>query len=367
MHKKIKVLIILTLAIAFLGAGCSKLSENQNSKEEEENIKVGFVSALSGNAAEWGKPLKKGFKFGIKQINKNGGIEGRKIKPIYKDSGCKSKQGLSAFRNLINVQKVNFITGTVCSSVAITTAPLINKNNIFYLASGATHPKITNKGESIFRLWVSDGYEAKEIADYAIDKLNNKTFSIGHFNDNPAGVALKNNFKKEIRKNNGKVLSVQSFSSQEKSFRSILTKLISENPDSLYLVTTPSQTPLIVNTARELGFEGNILLYGSSAKSDSSEKIKNKEDIFYAIPDPKKQTEFWEKYKKQKGKEASQLNALGYDSAQMIADGIKKCGKDIKCMRNYFTSKKKYKTTRGTFEFNKYGDITDINFEIKEL
>lgn len=363
---KLKIIAAIFGVVIIIGAGCAR-SEMNEQQTKTGPIKIGFVSALSGNAAEWGSPTKEGFKFAIKEINENGGMDGRKLEVIYEDSKCETKIGLNAVNRLLNIENTKIITGSVCSSVAMTLGPKIQKKGGLYIASGATHPKVTKTGNNVFRLWVSDAYEANRIAEYATEKLNHKKFAVGYFNDNPAGIALKNNFKKSVVGSGGEIVETESYASDENDVQTIITKLISDNPDALYLVSTPNQTPLLVNTARQLGYGGDILLYGPSAKSKSAENIDQKDGIYYVIPQPQKKTDFWKKFKKNKNTKASQLNALGYDSAKLIADGLQECGEDIECIKKYYQSLNSYKTTRGNFGFDSSGNLKNVEFEIKQL
>ena len=335
---------------------------------KDKTIKIGFISALSGDAGVWGQSFKKGFDFAVNEINENGGINGKKIEVIYEDDGCDATTGITVFNKIIDVDKIKIITGTVCSSVAMSVAKKTQENRVFYMASAATHPDVPKQGDLVFRIWVSDAYEAKELAKYAVINLGLKKIAIAYFNDNPAGVALKDNFKETIETNGGEITRIEAYNSAEKDFRTSLAKLMQDNPDGLYLAAVPEQTPLIVNRARELGYNGYIFLYGPSVLSEGiSEKINDKSKIYYASPITEKATEFWQKYKEKTGTEADLLVAGGYDSMKLIEYSLKKCGENNDCIRDALLGLKDYQITRGIISYDKDGDLTDVEFEIKQL
>ena len=64
-------------------------------------IKIGVAAALTGNAAQYGTPIRKGFELAAAQINDNGGINGNRLELIFEDEQGKKevarqRTGLSA-------------------------------------------------------------------------------------------------------------------------------------------------------------------------------------------------------------------------------------------------------------------------------
>jgi len=121
--------IVLAIAIVIGITSTGFLTLNQ----DREEIKIGYVSALSGDAGIWGQSLKKGFDFAIQEINEEGGIDGKLIKPVYENDECDAKKGIDAFNKIIKLDRIKIVTGTVCSSVAMSVAPITQENKILYL------------------------------------------------------------------------------------------------------------------------------------------------------------------------------------------------------------------------------------------
>ena len=136
----------------------------------------------------------------------------------------------------------------------------------------------------------------------------------------------------------------------------------------LYLMALPQQTSVIVNEARALGYEGYILGYSPSLTSEGiADQIKDKRKIYYSTPADQQTSEFWSDYKKATGKDADQLVALGYDSMNVIAEGLKECGEDNKCISKHLLKLKDYQIARGSLNFDSVGNITGVKFETKSL
>ncbi len=365
--KKITIFLAI-LFIAMAGIFIINSTTGLFSLTTENEIKIGYVTPLTGDASAWGTPSQKGFEFGINEINAAGGINGKKIKVIYEDDKCDAKEGLNEFTKLITLDNTKIITGTMCSSVAKAVIPLTEQNKVFYLASGATEPSIPKSGEYVFRLWVSDSYEAKAIANYAIKNLELKTFGIIYVEDYITSKIMKDEFAQVITQYNGVVVSEDHVLSTDKSFKSAILKVVSENPNAIYVPANPENSAQLINEIKKSGYKGIILGYGAALlTSGTLDKIPNKKDLYYPQTKDIRETEFWKNYKEKTGEDPDLLTALGYDSAMFVKEGLEKCNEDVDCIKDLFTNKKNWQTTRGVYSFDQYGDIEEIPFEIKHL
>jgi branched-chain amino acid transport system substrate-binding protein len=361
--KKLVIGIMIVILLSVILCVVSSSSVN-----EEQEIVIGYATPLTGDGAFWGLQGKKGFEFGVNEINSKGGINGKQLKIIYEDTQCDGKTGLEVFSKLINIDNIKIITGTMCSTVAHSVIPSTQENNIFYLASAASEDSVPKRGDLVFRLWPSDVYEAKYIAEYAIKEKNAKKFSIMYFADNPAGGAAKDVFVETVNMNGGKVLETVPVVKDTKDLTTSLLKLIKGNPDTIYLVAYTEQLSLAINKLRELGYNGLIFAYSSYVSSEEViSQIGNKKNIFYAEIKNIQEGTFWKEFKEVTGEEADTLIAVGYDSAKLLEYSLDACGEDIICMKNKILNTKDWQSARGKFSFDKYGDVTNLELEIKTL
>ena len=75
---------ICALAAGAILTGCQK-------KVEAPPVKVGAIFAITGPASNLGAPEAKTAEMLVEQINQSGGVDGRKIQLIVKDSGSKTE------------------------------------------------------------------------------------------------------------------------------------------------------------------------------------------------------------------------------------------------------------------------------------
>ena len=77
----------------------------------KDTIKIGAILAVTGPASFLGAPEAKTLEMMVEDINKKGGIKGKKIELIIKDSGANPEKALSFAKQLIEEDKVLAIIG----------------------------------------------------------------------------------------------------------------------------------------------------------------------------------------------------------------------------------------------------------------
>ena len=89
------------------------------SAQAAEPIKVGLVTALSGQSARAGEALTRGFTIAIDEINAKGGILGRQVELVRRDDEANPAKGVIAARELVQREKVAVLFGGLDTPVAL--------------------------------------------------------------------------------------------------------------------------------------------------------------------------------------------------------------------------------------------------------
>ncbi|MER7169929.1 ABC transporter substrate-binding protein [Streptomyces mesophilus] len=125
MRKLIPLLAAAALALTACGSG--------DTGGGGDTIKIGFIESLTGNYAPLGGEAKKTVDLAVDQINKAGGIDGRKIKLITLDDKTAPDQGVLHF-NELRSQGVTAILGSTFSNVGLAVEPLAERAKIPYIS-----------------------------------------------------------------------------------------------------------------------------------------------------------------------------------------------------------------------------------------
>ncbi|MHA1757143.1 MAG: ABC transporter substrate-binding protein, partial [Promethearchaeota archaeon] len=212
---------------------------------------------LTGDAALYGQSIKKGIDIAVAEINKTGGIKGRKILVIYEDSKALPAEGVTAFKKLINIHNVPAVIGDAVSSVTLAIAPIAEKDKIVVLSPLSSAPAITHAGDFIFRNVPSDLFGGKVAAYFAVKHQCWTSLAILYIN-NDFGVGLKEVFSDVVESLGGKIVASEAYEQGSTDFRTQLSKIKETDPDAIFLVGY-REAPQILIQAKEKGIKAKFL------------------------------------------------------------------------------------------------------------
>src|SRR5579859_6391172 len=106
-------------------------------------IKIGFPMPLSGPASVYGVPIVKGAEMAVNEINASGGVLGRKLELLTRDSKANADEAVRLARELIIKDSVDFLAGTLTSAEAPAVSTIARENKIVFVAPTAKTMKLT--------------------------------------------------------------------------------------------------------------------------------------------------------------------------------------------------------------------------------
>lgn len=352
---KSTILFILAFMIFIISFGCEKKELNE--------IKIGAILPLTGSGAKYGQSAKNGIELALEEINESGGINGNIIKVIYEDSKLEPKEGISAIRKFLTIEKVPAIIGAMASSVTLAIAPIAEENKIVLLSPTSSSADITDAGDYIFRNTYSDIYEGGRMASYVYVHKKYHRVGILHIN-NDFGVGLSRNFTERFEELGGKVVITESYEQDATDFRSQLSKVEQTNPDAIYLVGY-SEMGTILRQAKELRIETpffSCILFEDPKILETAGEAAD--GVFYAFPayNPDSGSEhiskFVQAFEKKYGKKPNIYAASSYDSMKILAKAMEQGGFSSNGIKEALYSIKDFQGVTGKTSFDQNGDVT---------
>jgi branched-chain amino acid transport system substrate-binding protein len=316
-----------------------------------DTIKVGEFASLTGKEATFGTSSHEGTLLAVEQINAAGGVLGKKIELLTEDDQTKAGEPANAVNKLISKDGVVAILGEVASSRSLEAAPICQQNKIPMISPASTNPTLTKEGDYIFRVCFNDNFQGGALANFASGTLNAKKVAI--FTD-------AKSFKEKYATSGGKIGVELDFNGGDKDFKGQLTTIKNDAPDAIFLPGYYNDVALICIQAKQLGM--NIPIFGGDGwESESLLSIgKDAMEGHYfsthcSIEQPTAEmTSFVEAYKKRfNGKTPDAMAVLGYDSALVLADAIRRAGKtDGPALRDAIAATKDFAGASGTISLN---------------
>src|SRR6202048_3375553 len=93
-------------------------------------IRIGFLPALTGPSSSTGIGINRGTELAVEEINAAGGIDGRKIELIVRDTQSDPTKAVNAVAELAQRQKTAIIFGPLNSGEALAATPLIARDKV---------------------------------------------------------------------------------------------------------------------------------------------------------------------------------------------------------------------------------------------
>jgi len=336
----------------FLGALLALSSVFTASGQDE--ITVGEYASLTGGSASFGQSSHKGTALAIEEINAAGGVLGKKIKLVTEDDQSQAGQPATIVRKLIAQDKVIAVLGEVASSKSLEAAPICQDNKIPMISPASTNPKVTQVGNFVFRVCFIDPFQGTVMAKFALSK-GWKNVAVLTDNKQDYSVGLAEFFVKHFTENGGKIVKDQKYATGDKDFKAQLTAIKAAKPDAIFIPGYYGEVSLIARQARLLGI--NVpLLGGDGWVGDSLLKVAGKAldgcffSSHFSAEDKSATTQaFVTKFKAKYGAVPDDMAALGYDSAMILADSLKRAGStDAEKLREAIGQTKDYRGITGT-------------------
>ena len=100
----------------------------------QSTIKIGYPMPLSGPASVYGVPITKGAEMAVQEINASGGVLGKKLELLTRDSKASADEAVRLARELIIKNGVDFLSGTLTSAEAPAVSTIAKENKIVFVA-----------------------------------------------------------------------------------------------------------------------------------------------------------------------------------------------------------------------------------------
>src|SRR5690242_6990166 len=116
-------------ALGSAGAAIAASSLAKPAIAVNEPIRVGYLPALTGPSSSTGVGINRGIQLAVQEINAAGGIDGRQIELITRDTQSDPTKAVNGAAELTRGQKVSVVFGPVNSGESLAVVPLLARAN----------------------------------------------------------------------------------------------------------------------------------------------------------------------------------------------------------------------------------------------
>lgn len=324
-----------------------------------QEIKIGFPGPVTGPVQFLGQHMKWGAEQAVDEINRKGGVLGRKISFVMQDSVCRPADSVAATERLLSQDKVDIVLGDLCSGASLALMPVIEKAAKPMIVSISTLPEITQKAgvggnKWVFRSVPNDLMLANVIARQM--KPFKSIAFLGEDTDYGRGAIklLKEKLGTDVR-----ILSEDYVKQSENDFLPVFTRLRSTRPDALVVYMLDQQGANMMKQYAQFGLTAPIvgrppLVSPLVSELLASGKFNGSWTVYpYYDKFSSPENDAFTKPFAEKNKQGPHYVAYGiYEAIQIAADAIRRAGStDANALREALL-KTDYKGILGNVKFD---------------
>lgn len=350
------VFLLLSGVILLFVTGCTK---------DEDPIKIGLATTLTGKASTWGISSRNAVSMAVEQINNAGGVNGRPIQLIVKNDKADPETALQVDKELLD-EGVVAILGHYLSSPSMKTVPFMNERKTLMLSTGTSTVALTGLDDQFIRLLVPLDKKAPYLAGTAKSKLNIKKIALVYDLSNPKYTEpLQQHFAVEFERIGGDISKKITFDSRMPlSFPDIAREISSSGSDGVYIIANAINTALICQHMMKIGVDAKIIVSGWAFPDPDF--IKNGGQAVEGVVavnefNKESTTEKFLRYKTQYEEQfntsVSLADQISYEAAQILFKALKVTVEPEK-IRDKILQTKVFDGLNGKIEIDKYGDPT---------
>jgi branched-chain amino acid transport system substrate-binding protein len=329
-----------------------------------DTIKVGAILAVTGPASFLGAPEARTLEMLTEELNAKGGISGKKIELIIKDSGASPEKAISFAKQLIEEEKVFAIIGPSTSGETMAIKNIAEENKTILLSCAAAEVIVNPLAKYVFKVAPRDSYAAEKIY-HQMKKMG--ITKIGVLSSNTGfGKAGKEQLEKYAPDHGITIALSEVYDKSATDLTAEVTKLKAANVQAIVNWSIEPAQAIMIKNARQIGLTVPIfqshgfanIQYARAAGVAAEGVIFPASRIVVAdlLPDKHPQKAVVLSYKntyESKFKEdVSTFGGHGYDALMILTKAIQTAGTDREKVRSAIENLKGFVGTAGIFNLS---------------
>jgi branched-chain amino acid transport system substrate-binding protein len=327
-------------------------------------VRIGFSAQLTGSGAELGVQERNGVQLAVRDINAAGGIGGRPVELLVRDDLGTPEGAIAADRDLVE-NRVVAIIGHATSGQTLAGLTVTEPAGVAMISPTTSTAALSGKDDLFFRVLQSLVDRGRGLARHICRDRNVTRLAVLYDTDNAAyAESYRSIFEDAYRGGGGTIVAEVNFSSKAlPDFAPLLTAARQSDPDGLLIIAMDSDTALIAQRARIMGWE--IPLF-TSAWAQTATLIANGgpavegmelEQSFPLNSRDPAYLSFRHSFTDAYGSVPAFGAIYGYESLQVLSAALKKTGGSSRGLKNALLSIQDFPGLSDTISFDRFGDV----------
>jgi branched-chain amino acid transport system substrate-binding protein len=331
---------------------------------DANTVKIGAIFAVTGPNANLGTPEARTLQMLAEEANTAGGIAGKKVELIIKDSQGNAEKAISFAKQLIEEEDVMAIVGPSTSGESMKLKGLCNDAEMPLLSCAAAETIVNPVAKWVFKVAPMDSFAAQMIFT-AMKKMG--ITRIGALTSNSGfGQGGKAQLEKLAPAAGITILISEVYDKDATDLTGVLAKIKAQNVQAVVNWSTEPAQSIVPKNMKQLGFDvplfqshgfGNINYVTAAGKAAEGilfpcGRILVADILPASNPQKKLLVEYRKDYMGRFNEEPSTFGGHAYDSFHILAEAVQKVGTDRAKVRDFIEGLKGFAGTAGIFGFS---------------
>lgn len=334
----------------------------------KDPIMIGYLPALTGPSSSTGIGINRGVQLAVQEINASGGIDGRPIELIVRDTQSEPTKAVNGAAELIHAHKVSVILGPVNSGESLAVVPLLARANVPQI-----HPcwvdSLTDskKYPMCFRNAPTNQQIGAAANRYVVDVLKRKKVAV--ISDTTGyGTASVNAYVPMLKAKNAEIVYQGNIDAANPDLTAEILRMRSAGAEAIMpWSVNPGFLSRIINTRGQMQWD--VPIVGQTTLGSGQTRALLEKPEYWAKVYPNnfrpvcydadgkltdRTAAFLERLKSAKIDVSDTLLwwvAVGYDSPRLIAQAMKNAGTEPEQVVGYLDKLKEYPGVYGDISF----------------
>ena len=354
--KKVSTIIIIVASLLVL------YRDNLITVFKKEPVKVGFLADLTGRMSHVGNSGRRGFQIAIDEINSNGGINGRTIIPIFRDTENKEEKCIQETRHLIE-EDVDIIIGPFLSSMA---QPAINTSagkSTLLLSATVSSDNLTGLDDNFLRIATEASTHGALIAETAFCRGDSSMVFVLDMKNKAFTEAVAKGFESVAKKHGMNILEILSFSDKSE-IDSIAKVIIDLSPDGVVFASSGIDAAAISQQLAKNSYSthlygsmwtkvSNVNTYGGKSV-ENMVLIDSYRDSIVSKKEETFNSTLWTKHKQH----SNFASKNSYDAVMFFAKAAKRIKNlEYETLKKEMLSIKNFQGLTDNYHLDEFGDV----------
>jgi branched-chain amino acid transport system substrate-binding protein len=373
-----KTKLLFASTIGLLGA--LLLPQPSLAADNPKPIKIGAIFSVTGPAAYLGAPESKTAQMLLDKINAAGGVNGRKLELVLKDSGGDTGKAVSFAKQLIDEDQVLAILGPSTSGETMQIKALCEENKMLLLSCAAAETIVNPLAKYVFKVAPKDSQAVVWIYR-TMKEMGIRKIAVLSSNDG-FGASGKTQLETLAKQEGIELVVNEVYDKQATDLSDVLTKV--KGASGVQAVMNWSVVPaqsMVAKNMKQLGI--NVPLFQSHGFANRkyaeqagvaaegtlfpASRVVVAEELPDSHPQKKVVTAYKQEYESKYKEDVSTFGGHAYDSLLILVEAIKRAGgPDREKVRDAIENLKGFVGTAGVFNFSPT-DHTGLDLDAFEM